>query len=356
MNTVRIVKRENLCEKPKDETKLGFGKIFTDYMLQADYTPEKGWHDYRITPYEPFKVQPANPALHYGQLIFEGMKAYRDDKGQVLMFRPMENMLRLNRSAHRMCIPEMDPQVTLDAISQLVALEKDWIPTGPECSLYVRPFIFSTGNFLSAKVADTYTFLTILSPVGSYYANGLSPTKLLVEDEYVRAVPGGCGEAKCAGNYATSLIAQKKAQNLGYDQVLWLDGVERKYVEEAGTSNVVFVFEDEIVTPALNGSILPGITRKSTVELLKSWGLKVSERQISIEEVAKAHAEGKLKEAFATGTAAVISPIGCLKYKDNIMEINNGEIGEISMRVYNGIVGIQKGKEEDKFNWVYVVE
>lgn len=356
MNTARIVKRENLQAKPTDETKLGFGKIFTDYMLQADYTPEQGWHDYRIVPYEAFDMLPANPGLHYGQLIFEGMKAYKNDNGQVLMFRPMENMLRLNRSAERICIPQMDPEVTLAAISQLVAMEKDWIPTGPECSLYVRPFIFSTGNFLSAKVADTYTFLTILSPVGSYYANGLAPTKLLVEDEYVRAVPGGCGEAKCAGNYATSLIAQKKAQSLGCDQVLWLDGVHREYVEEAGTSNVFFVLEDEVVTPALNGSILPGITRKSTVELIKSWGLTMNERQISIEEVAKAHAEGKLKEVFATGTAAVISPVGQLKYKDKIMEINNSQIGEISMRVYDGIVGIQKGKVEDKFNWVYVVE
>lgn len=356
MGKVRIEKRTDLKPKPTDETQLGFGKIFTDYMLRIDYNPEEGWHDTRIIPYGPIALEPSASCLHYGQLIFEGMKAYKNKDGKVTMFRPEENIRRLNKSARRLCMPELNEEETLNALTELIRLEQDWIPSGESSSLYIRPFVYATEGFLGVKPSSTYTLLVILSPVGSYYTGGLAPTKIYVEDEYVRAVRGGIGESKCAGNYAASLLSQVKAQEAGYNQVLWLDGVNRKFIEEVGTSNAFFVIDGTVVTPKLNGSILPGITRDSTIDWLKHNNFPMEERDITIDELIEAYENGKIDEAFATGTAAVVSPIGELRYKDRVMVFNNNEIGEIAQKVYDGITGIQKAKQEDPFGWVYYVD
>ena len=351
---IKIVKTTTPKEKPAANA-LGFGKYFTDHMFVMDYSVEKGWHDARIIPYGPFEFEPSCMVFHYGQSIFEGLKAYKGADGGVLLYRPYENMKRMNRSNDRLCIPQIDEDFAVDAIRQLVLLDKDWIPEGEGTSLYIRPFVFGTDNALGVHPSHTYKFIVILSPVGSYYAGGLSPVKIWVESEYVRAVRGGIGAAKTAGNYAASLKAQEVAEKKGDSQVLWLDGVEQKYVEEVGAMNIFFKIGGEVVTPVLNGSILGGITRDSVIEVLRGSGYKITERKISIDEVHEAYKNGKLEEVFGTGTAAVISPVGELCYKGEKMVINNNEIGEVSQMLYDTITGMQKGAIEDKYNFTYKI-
>ena len=352
---ISITKTTTPAQKP-DESALGFGKIFTDHMFLMEHTPEKGWHNARIVPFGNLSIHPASTVLHYGSEIFEGLKAYRTADGSVQMFRPIENVRRLNRSAERMCLPTIPEEDALEAMRQLVELDIDWVPQTEGTSLYLRPFMFGNDQSLGVHAVHNTTFVVIASPVGSYYAEGINPVRIMIETDDVRAVRGGTGEAKCGGNYAASTRAGERAAQQGYSQVLWLDGVERKYIEEVGAMNVMFMIDDEIVTPMLAGSILPGITRKSCIELLKKEGYKVSERLLSIDELLSALKEGRLKEAWGCGTAAVISPIGELAYKDDRYVINNGEIGEVSMHLYNTLTGIQFGKVEDPFGWVFSVK
>ena len=356
MQEITIERTQHPKQKPTDQTRLGFGNYYTDHMFLMNYDEGKGWHDPRIVPYGPIELDPAAMCLHYGQEVFEGLKAYRTEDGRILLFRPDRNMARLNSSNERLCIPAIDEAFAVEAIKKLVSVDQDWIPTAEGTSLYIRPFIFATEAQVGVHPAQELLFAIILSPVGAYYPEGLNPVKIYVEDEYVRAVRGGMGYTKTGGNYAASLKAQDEAEKVGYTQVLWLDGVERKYIEEVGTMNVFFVIDDEIVTPELQGSILPGVTRMSCIELLKKQGYKVSERRLSIEEVAEAADAGKLKEAFGSGTAAVISPIGELKWDEKVMTINNGEIGTISQHLYDTLTGIQWGKLPDPYGWTVEVK
>ena len=356
MQEITIERTQHPKQKPTDQTRLGFGNYYTAHMFLMNYDEGKGWHDPRIVPYGPIELDPAAMCLHYGQEVFEGLKAYRTEDGRILLFRPDRNMARLNSSNERLCIPAIDEAFAVEAIKKLVSVDQDWIPTAEGTSLYIRPFIFATEAQVGVHPAQELLFAIILSPVGAYYPEGLNPVKIYVEDKYVRAVRGGMGYTKTGGNYAASLKAQDEAEKVGYTQVLWLDGVERKYIEEVGTMNVFFVIDDEIVTPELQGSILPGVTRMSCIELLKKQGYKVSERRLSIEEVAKAADAGKLKEAFGSGTAAVISPIGELKWDEKVMTINNGEIGTISQHLYDTLTGIQWGKLPDPYGWTVEVK
>ena len=353
---IRFEKAAALKAKPADETKLGFGHIFTDSMFIMDYETGKGWHDARIVPYGNLSLSPAALCLHYGQEVFEGLKAYRRADGEIQLFRPEENFKRLNSSNHRLVIPELPIEMAMEGLMELLKVEKDWVPSAEGASLYIRPFIIAVDPFLGVKPGDMYQFIIILSPSGAYYASGLDPVKIYVEPKYVRAVRGGMGYTKTGGNYAASLIGQDEAHKEGYSQVLWLDGVEQKYIEEVGAMNIMFVIDGEIVTPELQGSILPGITRKSVLELTKSWGMKVSERRITIQEIADAYDNGKLDEVFGTGTAAVISPVGHLKWGDKVMTINDNKIGPISQKIYDTMTGIQWGKLEDPFGWVVPVK
>jgi branched-chain amino acid aminotransferase len=352
---IKVERRAVLKEKPAKGTPLGFGSIFTDHMFIMNYDDGEGWHDPRIVPYGPVELDPAAMCLHYGQEVFEGMKAYRADDGRVLLFRPDRNMARLNSSNDRLCIPPIDEAFAVEAIKKLVEIEKDWIPEEKDSSLYIRPFIFAVDPKLGVHPAHHLLFMVIVSPVGAYYPQGIDPVNIYVENEYVRAVRGGMGYVKTAGNYAASLKAQAEAEKINYTQVLWLDGVERKYIEEVGTMNVFFKIDGEIITPSLDGSTLPGVTRMSSIELLRSWGLKVTERKLSIDEVVAAAKSGKLEEAFGTGTAAVISPIGELRYGDCNMVINNGKIGEIAQKLYDQLTGIQWGRLPDTFGWTVEV-
>ena len=356
MQEITIERTQHPKQKPTDQTRLGFGNYYTDHMFLMNYDEGKGWHDPRIVPYGPIELDPAAMCLHYGQEVFEGLKAYRTEDGRILLFRPDRNMARLNSSNERLCIPAIDEAFAVEAIKKLVSVDQDWIPTAEGTSLYIRPFIFAPAAQVGVHPAQELLFAIILSPVGAYYPEGLNPVKIYVEDKYVRAVRGGMGYTKTGGNYAASLKAQDEAEKVGYTQVLWLDGVERKYIEEVGTMNVFFVIDDEIVTPELQGSILPGVTRMSCIELLKKQGYKVSERRLSIEEVAEAADAGKLKEAFGSGTAAVISPIGELKWDEKVMTINNGEIGTISQHLYDTLTGIQWGKLPDPYGWTVEVK
>ena len=351
---IQITKTTNPQVKP-DSSTLGFGKVFTDHMFIMDYSQDKGWHDARIVPFGRLAIHPASTVLHYGSEIFEGLKAYRRSDGEVQLFRPLENIRRMNRSANRMCLPEIPEDMALEALTTFIELEKDWVPSANGTSLYIRPFMFGNDETLGVHAVKNATFIIITSPVGSYYKEGINPVKIMIESEDVRAVRGGTGEAKCGGNYAASNRAGERAEKLGYSQVLWLDGVHRKYIEEVGAMNVMFKINGEIVTPMLAGSILPGITRKSIIELLKHEGYKVSERLISVDELEKALEEGTLEEAWGCGTAAVVSPIGELCYKDKKYTINNGKIGEVTQHLYDTLTGIQWGKIEDKFGWVYKI-
>lgn len=351
---IKIEKSAVLKQKP-DQNNLGFGTYFSDHMFIMDYTKGKGWHDARIVPYAPLQMDPATMVFHYGQAIFEGLKAYKTKDGRVLLFRPGRNMARINCSNDRLSIPRIDVDFALEALKTLVSVEKDWIPTAPGTSLYIRPFIIATDPFLGVRSSFTYKFIIILSPVGAYYPTGLNPGKYLIENEYVRAIKGGTGFTKCSGNYAASLKAQDLAHDKGYMQVLWLDGVERKYIEEVGSMNVFFKIGGEVITPSLEGSILPGITRDSVIHLLKHWGIKVTERRISVQELYEANAKGRLEEAFGTGTAAVISPIGELNWNNDIIKLSGGKIGELSAKLYETITGIQNGILKDDFGWMVEV-
>ena len=352
---IKFIKNENPSVKP-DSSTLGFGKVFTDHMFIMDFSKEKGWHNARIVPFQNISLHPASTVLHYGSEIFEGLKAYRKADGSVQMFRPEENIARLNRSADRLCLPQIPEDMALEVLTKFVETEKDWTPSAEGTSLYLRPFLFGNDESLGVHAVNNATFVIIASPVGSYYKEGINPVKIMIEDEDVRAVRGGTGYAKCGGNYAASNRAGERAEKQGYSQVLWLDGVERKYIEEVGAMNVMFKISGEIVTPMLSGSILPGITRKSCIELLKSEGYKVSERLISIEELDKAMADGTLEEAWGCGTAAVVSPIGELCYKGKKYTVGGGKIGEVTQHLYDTLTGIQWGKIEDKFGWTYPVK
>ena len=352
---ISITKTSTPKQKPQDQSSLGFGKYYTDHMFIMNYDEGEGWHDARIVPYGPIALDPASMCLHYGQEVFEGMKAYKTADGGVQLFRPEKNMARLNVSNERLCIPLIDEAFCVEAIKKLVEVDADWIPTEDGTSLYIRPFIFAVDPHVGVHPAKHLLFVVILSPVGAYYPNGLNPVDIFVEQKYVRAVKGGMGFTKTAGNYAASLKAQDEAEKIGYTQVLWLDGIERKYIEEVGTMNVFFVIGDEVVTPELSGSILSGITRMSTIELLKNLGYKVSERKISVQELFDAHENGTLKEAFGTGTAAVISPIGTFEWNSKKITVGDGGIGKISQMLYDTITGIQCGKLEDKYGWVVKV-
>lgn len=342
-------------EKP-DWNNLGFGKYFTDHMFIMDYNDGMGWHDARIVPYQNLSLDPACMVFHYAQEMFEGLKAYRTPDGSVQLFRPDKNIERMNKTNERLCIPALDPDDVLEAIKALVATEKDWVPAAPETSLYIRPFIIATDVQLGVHPSKSYKFMIILSPVGSYYPEGIKPVKIFVEREYVRAVKGGTGYAKVGGNYACSLIGQQKAEAMGYSQVLWLDGIEHKYIDEVGAMNVFFVIDGVVITPALEeGNILPGVTRNSCIRILKENGYKVEERKLSLKEVIDAYKNGTLSEAFGTGTAAVVSPMGLLDTGDLKMLINNNEIGPVAKKVYDTLTGIQWGKTEDQFGWTVKV-
>jgi len=352
---IRIEKSEVLKQKP-DQNNLGFGQHFTDHMFIMDYTRGKGWHDARIIPYAPLPMDPASMVFHYGQAIFEGLKAYKTKDGRTLLFRPQKNMARINSSNERMSIPQIDEAFALEALKALVAIDRDWIPTAPGTSLYIRPFIIATDPFLGVRSSFTYKFIIILSPVGAYYPTGINPGKYLIENEYVRAVKGGTGFTKCSGNYAASLKAQDLAHEKGYMQVLWLDGIERKYIEEVGAMNVFFKINGEVVTPALEGSILPGITRDSVIALIKHWGIKITERKVAVQELFDAYAKGNFEEAFGTGTAAVISPIGEFNWNGNMIKLSEGKIGELSLKLYETLTGIQNGFIKDDLGWMVEVE
>ena len=339
-----------------DPSTLGFGRIFTDHMFMMDYTPDKGWHDARIVPFGPLSIHPACTALHYGSEIFEGLKAYRRADGKVQLFRPTENIRRMNNSAERLCLPQIPEDVALEILLAFVKTEEDWTPSAPGTSLYLRPFMFGNDESLGVHSVHHATFLIIASPVGSYYKEGINPVKIMIEDQDVRAVRGGTGYAKCGGNYAASNRAGARAEEKGYSQVLWLDGVERKYIEEVGAMNVMFKIGGEIVTPKLTGSILPGVTRKSCIEILKKEGYTVSERLLSVDELAEAMKRGTLEEAWGCGTAAVVSPIGELCYKDVKYTVNGGKIGEVTQHLYDTLTGIQWGKIADPFGWTMPVD
>lgn len=348
--------KKNPTPKAKPTGKLGFGKVFTDHMFLMSYSVEHGWHDARIVPYGPISLDPSAMVFHYAQELFEGMKAYRTADNKIQLFRPDKNIERMNNTCDRLCVPQIDPADALEAIKALVAVDQDWVPYDDGASLYIRPFIIATDPMLGVHPSHTYLFIIILSPSGSYYAAGLDPVKIYVEREYVRCVKGGTGIAKAGGNYAASLKGQEKAEKMGYAQVLWLDGVHRKYIDEVGAMNVFFVIDGVVVTPDLtDGNILPGVTRRSCIELLQSWGVPVEERKVSIDEVIEAHKNGKLNEVFGTGTAAVISPVGELFDNGNKMIINNNEIGPISQKLYDAITGIQWGKMPDDMGWTVPV-
>ena len=356
MLNIRIERTTAPKAKPQDETKLGFGKIFTDHMFIMDYVEGRGWIDPRVVPYQPITLEPSAMVFHYGQEMFEGLKAYPTDDGKVLMFRPQKNIERANNTNRRICIPTIPEEDFLQALKTVVAVDKDWIPHSAGTSLYIRPFIIATDPFLGVRPSNTYKFIIILSPVGAYYESGLNPVNIWIEDDYVRAVRGGIGEAKTGGNYVASLAAQVKAHDAGYSQVLWLDGVERKYIEEVGAMNIFFKINGKVVTPMLNGSILPGVTRASCIDLCKHWGLPVEERKISVDELVDAARTGALEECWGSGTAAVISPVGKLRFGDEVMEIGGGKIGEVSQKLYDTVTGIQTGKVADEFGWTVVVE
>lgn len=353
MTTYQIT--TELTSNKKDKTpadQLGFGQVFTDHMFVMDYEEGKGWINPTITPYAPIELSPASMVFHYGQAVFEGLKAYMTESGDVQLFRPDRNFKRLNDSNDRLCIPAIDEALALEALKQLLRVDREWVPSAPGTSLYIRPFIIATEPYLGVNPSKNYKFMIIMSPVGSYYKEGINPVKILVEQHYVRAVVGGTGEAKTAGNYASSLKGSELAAQQGYSQTLWLDGKENKYVEEVGSMNIFFKIAGKVITPALNGSILPGITRDSMIQVLKSKNIAVEERAIAFEEVLEAAKNGSLEEVFGTGTAAVISPVGEFKWLDEIIAINDGQIGEVTQMLYNTLTGIQYGKLEDPFGWI----
>ena len=350
MENIQITKAKELKPLP-DPAKLVFGKVFTDHMFLMNYDAGKGWHSPRIEPYAPLQLDPSCMVFHYAQEVFEGMKAYRDPEGGVRLFRPKDNVERLNNSCERLCIPKLPEDLALEGIKTLVRLEERWVPSLAGTSLYIRPFVIATDASLGVHASHSYLFCVICCPVGAYYKEGLQPVKIYVEDEDVRAVRGGTGFTKCGGNYAASIRAGERAEEKGFSQVLWLDGVERKYIEEVGAMNVLFKIDGKVVTPKLNGSILPGITRRSCLDLLRDWGYVVEERLVTAEELFEAARAGKLEEAWGSGTAAVISPIGVLAWEDETVTVNGGKIGDLSQKLYDTLTGIQWGREADPYGW-----
>ncbi len=351
---IKLIERKQLKEKP-DQKNLGFGKYMTDYMFVMDWNKEQGWHDARIEPHEPIALDPACVVLHYAQETFEGMKAYRTKEGKIQLFRPEMNARRMIKSNERLCMPAFPEEMFVEAVRKLVEVEADWVPSEPETSLYIRPFMFATEASLGVHMANAYKFVVICCPVGAYYKEGVNPVRILVEDEYVRAVKGGTGFTKCGGNYAASIAGQVKAESQGCAQVLWLDGVHRKYVEEVGTMNIMFKIDNEIYTAPIEGTVLPGVTRDSIIHILKDWGYTVHETHLAIDDLMKAGHEGRLEEAFGTGTAAVISPVGELVYKGDKVEVNGFKTGELTQKLYDYLTGIQWGNEEDKYGWTVEV-
>ena len=334
------------------EDKLGFGRVFSDHMFMMDWEAGRGWYDARIVPFGRIDLHPASTVLHYGAEIFEGLKAYRRADGGLQLFRPMENIRRLNNSAVRMALPVIDEDELFEILTTFVKLEERWVPHTFGTSLYLRPFLYGNDEHLGVHAVHRATFVLIASPSGSYYKEGINPVSIMIESEDVRAVRGGTGFAKCGGNYAASTRAGERAASMGYSQVLWLDGVERKYIEEVGAMNVMFRIGDEIITPMLTGSILPGITRKSCIEVLRKQGYKVTERLLSVDELVAALEDGSLKEAWGCGTAAVVSPIGRLAYGDKVYTVSEGKIGEVTQKLYDILTGIQWGKTDDPYGWV----
>jgi branched-chain amino acid aminotransferase len=355
MDPIRITKTTTPRRKPRDQD-LTFGTVFTDHMFVMDFQEEKGWYDPRVEPYGPFSLDPATAVLHYAQMLFEGLKAFRGKDGVIRLFRPQKHADRLNATARRLCIPTIEPELVLRSWTTLVGLDRDWVPSTVGTSLYVRPTIIASEPFLGVRPAKQYLYFVILSPVGAYYPEGINPVKIKVIDKYVRAAPGGLGEAKTGGNYAASLLAAEEAKHEGFTQVLWLDGAERRYIEEVGTMNLMLRIGDEVVTPPLAGTILPGVTRDSALTLLREWGVRVAERPITIEEVREAAHRGTLAEVWGTGTAAVISPVGELAYKGERIVINGGKIGELTQRLYDAIVGIQYGEAPDPRGWTVAIQ
>ena len=353
---IRIELTKTPKAKPADESKLGFGRVFTDHMFVMDWYKGKGWEDARIIPFGNLSVHPASTVFHYAVEIFEGLKAYRAADGSIRLFRPIENARRMNNSAIRMAMPTIPEEDIVQAIETLVTLDKDWVPHEDGTSLYIRPFMIGDDEHLGVHGISHARFMIILSPSGAYYPEGMAPVKIMIEDEDVRAVRGGTGFTKCGGNYAGSIAGQVKAEQMGYSQVLWLDGNERKYVEEVGTMNIMFKIDGEIWTAPIEGTVLPGITRDSMIHLLRDWGYTVREERLAIDDLMAAAREGKLEEVFGTGTAAVISPVGELRYKDEVAQINGGQTGELTQKLYDTLTGIQWGKLEDKYGWTQVVD
>ena len=339
-----------------DESKLGFGQLFTDHMFNMDYAESSGWVNARIEPYGPIEMDPATMVLHYGQAIFEGLKAYRAADSRVQLFRPKDNVARLNRSAKALCIPQVDDDFALKAIKTLVGVESNWVPGAPETSLYIRPTVIAMDPYLGVRPSHTYRFFVILSPVGAYYPEGFNPVKIWVTDSHVRAVRGGVGEATTPANYAASLYGAEEAKKAGYTQVLWLDAVERRNVEEVGTMNIFFVIDGTLITPPLSGSILPGITRDSVLTLARHWDIPAVQEAITIDDIMKAHREGSLQEIFGAGTAAVISPVSQLAWHDEVITVADGSVGPMAERFYTAITDIQYGRAEDPFGWIVPVE
>lgn len=353
---IQIIRAQQLKEKPQDEGALKFGELYTDHMLTCEYTRESGWEDMVIRPFGPLSLSPAAMALHYGQTVFEGLKAYHGENGQIRLFRPRDNFERLNRSGARVCIPPIDVDKAMQGLTELLRLEREWVPKAPGTSLYIRPAIIATQPHVGVHASKSYLFFIILSPVGPYYPEGLAPVGIYVEDEYVRSVRGGTGSAKTGGNYAASLIAGEQAQRRGLSQVLWLDGIHRRYVEEVGAMNIMFKMGGEIVTPSLEGSILAGITRDSILKLAAHMGVPVQQRRIAIDEVFEAAKSGALEECFGTGTAAVVSPVGRLVWKDEDLIIGDGGIGPLTQKLYDALTGIQNGQAADPFGWSVVIQ
>ncbi len=350
---IRVKERTSKINLPEN---LGFGKIFTDHIFEMNYHPESGWHNPTIQPIYKLSMHPATMFIHYGQAVFEGLKAFKQENGEVVTFRADRHIARLNNSCRRICIPELDENFVLEALKELINIDKDWIPVKRGESLYIRPFIYGTDPFLGVRPSKSFKLIILLSPVGAYYPEGFKPVKILVTDEYVRAVRKGLGDCKTPANYAASLLAGENALKKGFTQVLWLDGIKQKYIEEVGTMNIFIQLKDEIVTPKLNGSILPGITRLSVIELLKEWNMNIVEREISIDEVIEAYDNGNLLSIFGTGTAAIISSVGLLKYKDREIIITSGKTHELDIKLFDEITSIQYGLKEDKHNWLIKVE
>ena len=348
---IKFTPAATLKEKP-DSSKLVFGKAMTDHMLIIDYDEGQGWHDARIIPYGPLQIDPAAKVLHYAEEIFEGLKAYRTADGSIQLFRIRDNIDRMNKSADRLCMPQIPEELAVSAIKKLVETEQDWVPHEKDTSLYIRPFMIGLDAALGVHSSHHVQFIVVVCPVGAYYPEGLNPVKIYIEDEDVRAVKGGTGMAKTGSNYAASLRAGNRAEKAGYSQVLWLDGVHRKYIEEVGSMNVMFKVAGKILTPDLNGSVLDGITRRSCIQLLKDWGYEVEERRITAEELFEAAEKGTLEEAWGTGTAAVVSPIGELAMGDRKVTVSGGKIGEITQKLYDELTGIQWGRVADPHDWI----